>query len=110
MPQVLIGQHAEQPAAPFEADRELEIGEIAIPVGAAQPVLFLGEIVVADAGAMQPPQHGLGGAEIGAITLWFGDMQRDALDPAAHQLLVPAEEKRRRDLERFSTGKGAALA
>ena len=65
MPQILISRDAEQPAARLEAGRELEVGEIGAAVAAAQPVLLLGEIVVADAGAMQLAQRLLGGAEIG---------------------------------------------
>ncbi len=98
MPQVLIGQNAKQPPAPRKAEGELEIGQIAAPIGAAQPVLFLGQIVVADPGAVQPPQHGLGGAEIGVVAVRLGDMQRDAVNPAAHQLLPAAEQKRWRNL------------
>ena len=72
MPQILVGRDAEQPAAGLEAGRELEIGEIGAAVAAAQPVLLLGEIVMADAGAMQLSQRLLGGAEIGdvAVSAW----------------------------------------
>jgi hypothetical protein len=51
--QVFIGREAKQLAATTEQGRKLEIRQISAPVGAPQPILFLGEIVVADAGAVQ---------------------------------------------------------
>ena len=85
--QVLVGGDAEQAAPAREAHRKLEIGEIGAPVGAAQPVLLLGEIVVADPGPMQLAQGRLGRAEIGALAVRLGDVQRHSVDPAAHQRL-----------------------
>src|SRR6187401_1010736 len=110
MPQILVGKDAEQTATAGKTAGELEIREIAAPVHAAQPVLLLGEVVMADAGAMQPPQYGLGGTEIGAVALRLGDMQRHAVDPAAHQLLASAEQQRWRDLQRAGPLERAALA
>lgn len=54
MPQVLVGEDAVEPATSVEAGRELEVGHVGAAVAADQPVLLLGEIVVADAGAAQP--------------------------------------------------------
>ena len=85
MPEILIGGDPKQPAPCLEAGRELKVGDIGPPVVAAQPVLFLGEVVVADAGAMQLAQRELGGTEIGDVTDRLGLMQRDAVDEAAHQ-------------------------
>ena len=63
--QILVGRDAEQPARGGGTARgELEIGEIGAAVGAAQPVLLLGEVVVADAGAMELAQRRLGRAEV----------------------------------------------
>src|SRR6516225_6250927 len=53
VPQVLVSRDAEKPGAAREASGKLEIGEIGAPVAPAQPVLLLGEVVVADAGAME---------------------------------------------------------
>ncbi len=87
MPQILVGGDAEQPASRPEAGGELEIRQIGPAVAAAQPVLFLGEIVVADAGAVQLAQRLLGGAEIGDVADGLGEVQRNAVDEAAHQRL-----------------------
>jgi hypothetical protein len=46
---------------------------------------------------MQFAQRGLGGAEIGKVAGRLCDMQRDAADEAAHQLLIAGVEQRRRD-------------
>ena len=48
---------------------QLEIGDIGAAVGSAQPVLLLGEVVVADAGAVELAQRGLGRAEV-AVSPW----------------------------------------
>src|SRR5579871_3187327 len=48
---------------------------------------------------MQQPERRFGGAKVGCIALWFGDVQRDALDPAAHQRAPPGKDERRRDAE-----------
>ncbi len=60
MTDVFVGQDAKQPAAARETGGQLEIGDIGAAIGAAQPVLLLGEIVVADAGPMHPAQRRLG--------------------------------------------------
>ena len=85
MPQILVSRDAKQPVPRLEAGRELEVGEIGLAVAAHEPILLLGEIVVADAGTMQPAQRKLRGAEIGGITKWLCKMQRHAVDEAAHQ-------------------------
>ena len=87
MPEILVGRDTEQPAAGAEAGRKLKVGEIGPAVDAAQPVLLLGEIVMADAGAMQLAQRLLGGTEIGGIAKWFCQMQRHAIDKSTHQRL-----------------------
>src|SRR5260221_1803734 len=53
VPQILIGGDTEQPGAAREASGKLEVGEIGAPVASPQPVLFLGQIIVADASAVQ---------------------------------------------------------
>ena len=63
-----------------------------------------------DAGAMQRAQRRLGGAEIGGVAVGLGDMQRHAIDPAAHQRLASGKQQRRRDAERPGNGERAALA
>ena len=65
--EVLVGHQAKQLAAPLEHHRELEIREIGLAVGAAQPVLRLVEIVVCDAGAMQRAQGRRAVAKIGNV-------------------------------------------
>ena len=87
MPEIFVSRNAERPAARREAGRELKVGEIGAAVAAAQPVLLLGEIVMADAGAMQLAQRLLGGTEIGGIAKWFCQMQRHAIDKSTHQRL-----------------------
>src|SRR6516162_2811579 len=79
--QVLIGGDSEQACAPRESERELKIGEIGATVATAQPVLLLGEIVVADAGAVQLAQRGLGRAKIGPVAVRLGEVKRQAVDP-----------------------------
>lgn len=54
MSEVFVGEDAIEAAAPVEAGCELEVGDIGASIAADQPVLLLGEIVVADAGAAQP--------------------------------------------------------
>ena len=85
MPQILIGRDPEQPAARLETGGQLKIGDIGAAVAATQPVLLLGKIIMADAGAMQLAQRELGGAEIGEVAMRLCQMQRDAVDEAAHQ-------------------------
>ena len=73
-----------------KAGGELEIGQIGA-AAAVEPVLLLGEVVVAYAGAMQRAQRRLGGAKISGVAMRLGDMQRHAIDPAAHQRLAPGK-------------------
>ena len=75
-----------------------------------QPVLFLGEIVVSDAGAVQGAQSRLRGAEIGGVAMGFGDVQRHAVDPAAHQGFLTGKQQRRCDAERTGNRERAAFA
>ena len=85
MAQILIGRDPEQAAPCLEAGGQLKIGHIGAAVASAQPVLLLGEIIVADAGAVQFAQGQLGGAEIGDVAMGLCQMQRDPVDEAAHQ-------------------------
>ena len=110
MPQILVGRDAEQLAARLEAGRELEVGEIGAAVAAAQPVLLLGEIVVADAGAMQLAQRLLGGTEIGDVAVRLGQMQRHAVDEAAHQRLLAGPQQFRPDVQVARQRQRAAFA
>ena len=109
MPQILVARDAEQHAVTPEARGELEIGQIGA-AAAVEPVLLLGEVVVAYAGAMQRAQRRLGGAKIAGIAMGLGDMQRHAVDPAAHQCMVSGKQKRRRDAELAGSRERAALA
>ena len=59
MPQILIRREAKQPPTAAETRGELEIGEVGVAVR-IKPVLFLGEIIVGDAGAMQRAQGRFG--------------------------------------------------
>ena len=99
MPEIFVSRNAEQPAARREAGRELKVGEIGAAVAAAQPVLLLGEIVVADAGAMQFAQRLLGRAEIAEIAVRFRHLQGDAIDKAAHQRLPTGPQQLGPDIE-----------
>ena len=87
MPQILVGRDPEQPAAGLEAGGQLKIGNIGPAVAATEPVLLLGKIVMANAGAVQLAQGELGGAEIGEVAMGLCQMQRDPVDEAAHQRL-----------------------
>src|SRR5207247_10836598 len=75
MPEILVSRGAEQPAAGPEAGRELKVGEISAAVAGTQPVLVLGEIVMADAGAMPLAQRLLGGTELGGTAERFCQLQ-----------------------------------
>ncbi len=89
-----------------EAGGELEVGHIGAAVAADQPVLLLGEVVMADARAVQLAQRQLGGAEIGEVAMRLGEMQRDAVDEAAHQRLPAGPQQlqgRRRDRARSAS-------
>src|SRR6516225_3656294 len=78
---------------------KLEIGEIGAPVAPAQPVLLLGEVVVADPGAMQLAQRRLGRAEEVVLAARLGDVERQAIDPAANERITTGEQERRRNAE-----------
>src|SRR5262249_32634309 len=110
MPQVFIGGDPEQPAAGLETGRKLEVGEVAAAVGAAQPVLLLGKIVVADAGAVQPAEGILGGTKIGDITMRLCKMQRDTIDEAADQRAAASPQQLGTDLEPLSQRQRPPLA
>ncbi len=110
VPKILVGGDAKQPAPGFEAGRELKVGDIGVAVTAAQPVLFLGKIVVANAGAMQLAQRGLGGTEIGDIAVRLGEMERYTVDEAAHQRLPAGPQQLRPDVQVARQRQGVALA
>ena len=63
-----------------------------------------------DAGAMQRAQHSFRRAEIAGVAMRLGDMQRHAVDPAAHQRAASGKEQRRRDAERLGAGERLLLA
>ena len=89
---------------------ELKIGQIGAAVASAQPVLLLGEVVVANAGTVQLAQRGFGRPKIVAFAMRLGDVQGQALDPAAHQCMTADQAaRRRRDAGLTSQRKGAAL-
>ena len=77
----------------------MEISEIGFAVAAAQPVLFLGEVVVADAGAMQFSQCLLGRVEIVEIAVRLCHLQRDAIDEASYQRLPTGPQQLGPDIE-----------
>src|ERR1700754_771118 len=110
MPKILIGGDAKQPAAGFEAGRKLEVGNIGASVAAAQPVLFLGKIVMANARAMQPAQRRFGGTEIGDIAVRLGQMERHAVDEAAHECLPAGPQQLRPGVQVACQRQRAALA
>src|SRR5262249_57398299 len=97
--QILIGRDAEEKGPARETGGKLEVGEIGAPVASAQPVLLLGEIVVADAGAMELAQARFGRAEEGALAVRLGDVQRQAVDPSADQCIATSEQERRRNAQ-----------
>src|SRR5262249_60771140 len=110
VPQVLVSRDAEQPGAAREVSGKLEIGEIGASVAPAQPVLLLGEVVMADAGAMQLAQRHFGRAEETALAARLGDVERQAIDPAADERIATGEQERRRDAAPAPDRKRAALA
>src|SRR5579863_6831901 len=99
MPKVLVGGYAEQQAARAKARRELEVGEIGAAIASNEPVLFLGKIIVADASAMQLPQRLFGGSEIGDIVERLCQVQRHAIDEAAHECLPAGPQQFGPDIE-----------
>jgi len=110
MPQILIGGDAKQPASGLEANRELKVGEIGAAVAAAQPVLLLGEIVVANASAVQFAQRHLGRMEVGDIAERLCEMQRHPVDEAAYQRLLSGPQQFRTDAEVARQCQRAAFA
>src|ERR1700730_8991110 len=110
MAQVLVGGDPEQQVPALEPDGELKIGDVGAAVAAAQPVLLLGEVIVTNAGAVQFAQNRLGGPKIGAVTVRLGQMQRHALDPAAHQNAAPGKAERRCYAQCSRGGERPALA
>src|SRR6266487_6810118 len=99
MAQVLIGRDPEQAAAGLETGGQLKIGHIGAAVASAQPVLLLGEIIMADAGAVQLAKRELGGSEIGDVAMGFCQMQCDTIDEAAHQRASAGPEQFWTDVE-----------
>src|SRR4051794_1720557 len=110
MPEILVSRNPEQPAARFEAGGELEICQVGLAIAAAQPILFFCKIVMADAGAVQRAQRLLGGTEIADIAQWLCQMQRYAIDKAAHQRLAPRPQQFRPDIQVPRLCKGTTLA
>src|ERR1700740_3365561 len=109
MPQVLVGGDAEQLAACGEAGGKLKVRQIGASVAAAQPVLLLGEIVVAYPGAMQAAQRLLGRAEIGDVAMRLCQMQCDAIDETAHQRVAAGPKQFRANLEACCEGQCPAV-
>ena len=109
--QILVGRDAEQPATAREAGGQLEIGEIGVAVASAQPVLLLGEIVVADAGAMQLAQRRLGRAEDSRArrAAWRCGAATPSIQPRTSARRA-ANKQRRRDAELARDRERAALA
>jgi hypothetical protein len=107
---VFIGGDAKQPAAGSKACGELKIGEIGPAITPDQPVLFLGKIVVANAGAVQPPQRLLCRSEVSDVASRFDKVQCYPVDETAHQRLPAGPQQWRRDVKVTHDGKGMAFA
>src|SRR5262249_39713802 len=107
MPQILVGEHPEQTSPPLETARKLEVGEIGAAVAAPQPVLLLGEIVVANPRPMQLAKRGAGGTEIGTVAIGLGNLQGHPTDPAADA--TSGKEQRRGHAELASNRKRLAF-
>src|ERR1700733_15519098 len=99
MTKVLVAGNAKQGAVSAKAGGELKIGEERVSPR-EKPILFLGEIVMGYSGAMQFSQCRFRRPEIGGIAERLGDMQRHAVDPAAHQHAAAGMQKRRRNAKR----------
>ena len=110
MPKVLIGGDPKQPAAGSKACRQLKIREIGAAVTPDQPVLFLGEVIVAYCGAMQLPQRLLGGTKLSDVARRLYQMQPHPVDETTHQRLPAGPQQRRRDVEITHDGEGMAFA
>src|SRR5262249_16236750 len=99
VPQILVGENPEQTSPLPETARELGIGEVGAAVASLQPVLLLGEIVMANSGPMQLAKRGAGGMKIRMVPVRFGNLQGNSIDPAAHEYAPSGKEERRRDAE-----------
>src|SRR5204863_10094919 len=98
--QILVSGDAIQPRTSPQAGRKLEVGHISFALWAAQPVLLLGEVVVANACPMQCMQRRFGGAEIASLADWPGDMHGDAVKKAANETAPASVQKWRRNTKR----------
>src|SRR5712672_1176871 len=110
MTKVLVSGDPEQPAPCPEAGRELEVGEIGPTVSADEPILLLGEIVMANARAMQLVQHHLCRTEICDIVKRLCLVQGYSVDETAHQRLAAGPQQFRPDTQVARQGKRVALA
>src|SRR3984893_6830616 len=110
MPQILVRQQSKQAGAPREAGSELKVHEIGAAVTTAQPVLLLGEIVVANTCPVQGAQRGLGRGEKSAVAIRLCSLQRDSVDPAANDDPPAGEEERRSNAKLAGNGERPALA
>ena len=66
-----------------------------------------GEVVVADAGTMQPSQGLFGGAKIGDVAGWLDQMQRHPVDETAHQRLPAGPQQYGCDIQITRDSQGA---
>ena len=90
--QVLAREQA-HPARARPGDRELEIGEPGRTVREHQPVRFLGEVVVGDAGAVQALQQAVRVAEPGRVAARRALVHGRAVEVAAiEHASVPAQQ------------------
>src|SRR5580658_3758290 len=71
MPQILVTREAKEPPTAAETRGKLKVSDVGAAVR-IKPILFLGEIVVGNAGVMERSQCCLGGAEVADIAMWFG--------------------------------------
>src|SRR5260370_24379588 len=110
MPKVFVGKQPKQQAAARETGGELEIREVGAAVTTAQPVLLLGEIVVAYPRPVQLAKRRFGGCEICAVAVGFCYLQSDAVDPTTHQRAAAGEQERWSNAELARNGKRASLA
>ena len=109
MPEIFVSGDTEQAAARLETRGQLKVRDIGPAVAAAQPVLLFRQIVVADAGAMQPVQRLSCGTEIGDVTARLCQMQGYAVDEAAHQRPPAAPQQLWPDVEIARQRQRAAL-
>src|SRR4029077_11243415 len=104
-----VSRDPEQPAPRLEAGSELEIGEIGPAVSADQPILLLGEIVMANARAMQLAQRQLCRTEISDIVKRLCLVQGYSVDETAHQRQAAGPQQFRPDTQVARQGKRVAL-